>query len=110
MSNQTKETNGEGQQGVTTTTFAIWILGIVLLGLMAAGYVVLSDRINGQDAWRTTELRAQRNDAKTACEENYKTLQVLQEWVRQQPASKPPPTAMAIKQCPNFDSIENKEH
>lgn len=116
MGTPAEHKNGDGQQGVAHTTFAIWILGIVLLILMAAAYVVINDqlkaqddKITAQDTWRTTEFRSQRNEAKTACEQNNTMLQALQEWARRQPSYKTqPPNAewMVMKPCPTFESTE----
>lgn len=100
----------DNESGTLRTALAIIILALVTFAAMGFAWIAIQDRLNGLDAYRTVELKNQRDGARKDCEENHKTLQQMQEWIRQQQL-KPPLDIMTISECRNFQTIETqKEH
>lgn len=95
-----------GEKGVTNTVFAIAILGIVIFIAVGIVYIVLSDRLNGLDAYRTKALFDTIKAQKEACDLNNAHLQGIAEWIRQQPKLTPPPDLMINKPCPALPTLE----
>lgn len=87
---------------------AAFFVLIVVIGVI---YVDFNDRLNADNAYRTTELRRQRDSLKAECDKNFESMTVLQEWIRQQPGLKPPPGLMFVKECTQLTPAEklNKE-
>ncbi len=94
------------EQGVSTVTFVIVIGFIVLLALFIGAYVVIMDRLNADDAYRVKELRDQRDNLKSTCDENFATLNQIQDWSRQNPTVKVPLNLLKVKLCPPITPIE----
>lgn len=72
--------------------FVLFVLGGVM-------YIDLNDRLNADQAYRTVELRNQRDRLKSQCDENFKNLIALQELIRQHPDFKAPVEMMVSSQC-----------
>jgi len=69
------------EQGVTNTNVVVGMMFIILLILIGIVFIILSDRLNGNDAYRVRELREQRDGLKKDCEDNFR---IVGEWLRQQ--------------------------
>jgi len=94
-----------GEKGVTNVVFAIVIGFIVIFVAIGIVYIVLSDRLNGLDAYRTKALFDNIKAQKEACDFNAMKLQAMQEWVRQQKGN-PPPDLITIKPCLQLPQTE----
>jgi len=95
----------EKEKGFSTNAVMVGMGFIVLLGLMIGAYVVIMDRLNGDDAYRTKQLLDRGESYKVACEFNALRLQSVQEWIRQN-NYKPPPDLTVGKPCVEQRPIE----
>ena len=95
-----------GEKGVTNVIFAITIGFIVIFIAVGIIYIVLSDRLNGLDAYRTKTLFDAVKAQKETCDINNTHLQGITEWIRQQPKLTPPPDLMISKPCPALPTLE----
>lgn len=109
----TKANPNPPEQGVSTVTFTVVVGFIILLVLFIGGYVIVMDRLNGDDAYRVKELRDQRDSLKADCDENFATLNQIQDWSRVNPTAKVPLSLLKIRICRPITPIEkprdNKE-
>jgi hypothetical protein len=97
-----------GQNGQASTPFIVALICVFFAVALAAVWIVLNDKLNANDAYRQTEMRRQRDNAIMICGNNLDSLQILQEWIRQQKLT-PPPEGMKIKQCPTIESAEKEK-
>lgn len=103
---QTKEELVNNDKGVSTVVFTITIGFIVGFVLIAMIYVVLNDRLNANDAYRTKELREQRDGLKQDCDQSSETLQKVQAWIKQHPELTPPLEVQVERKCRPIGPIE----
>lgn len=98
------------EKGVTNIVFAIVVMGLIFLILLGVAYIVVSDRLNGLDAYRTKALFDHIKEEHAVCEFNNEKLQSLQAWIRQT-KGEPPPDLMVQKPClspPNSEQTQGK--
>lgn len=100
--------NGDHEAGSFRTALAIILLGLAVFATMGFGWLAIQDRLNGLDAYRTTELRKQRDNYFAICEENSKNFAILIEWQKQQ-KTLPPPNFMVMKTCIQPESVEKQK-
>ena len=106
----TTSTKAIAEKGVTNIVFAIVVMGLIFLILLGVAYIVVSDRLNGLDAYRTKSLFDHIKAEHEVCDENRTKLQSLQEWIRQT-KELPPPDLMTNKPClapPNTEQSQGK--
>lgn len=104
----TTQQSVERQRGVTNTVFAVWTVGIILIGLLIGAYVVIKDKLDTYEAYKYTEMRKNRDMLFDACNDMSKRYSTLIEWNRQQ-AQKPPPELLVKSECVQLNKEQNHE-
>jgi len=86
------------QRGGIGMVLSIVCLAIAVFATMGFAWLAISDRMNGLDAWRETDIRKKMEGYRSKCEKKFDDLAALQEWIRQEKL-KPPPTLMIDEPC-----------
>lgn len=104
-----KNTTDENQKGVSSVVFTIVICTIILLVVACTIYINLMDKLNAIEAYKYSEQRRRAEEYRVICEENYGSIDLVTEWIRQQNL-KPPAEFLKKRLCIVSSEIENEKH